>query len=211
MLQHKTLERRTAMRHIRILRTSSYKEDGMEESRFYRYFKSIIHLFQDCYWITDADLLEPYDELLDIMEQFEINNRDFYKENSYDEYKYDEYKDEYRLYDCQFIKKYGRFVRDDWNDLLCFKGELKRFREIVDVMTSMEEREYNRNEENPISPKDLLEVQDVFKDVEVLAYFYNVDAAYWGMMSNYHELIEIVIQNVNQMKGIEVKEVDVSI
>ena len=30
-------------------------------------------------------------------------------------------------------------------------------------------------------------------------------------MSNYHELIEIVIQNVNQMKGIEVKEVDVSI
>ena len=193
------------MRHIRILRTSSCKEDGTEESRFYRYFKSIIHLFQDCYWMTETDLLNLNTDFLDIIEQFEINDLDFYEENSYDEYK------EYRLYDCQFIKKYGCFVSDDWNNLLCFKGELKKFREIVDVMTSMEEREYNCKGENTISPQDLIEMQDFFKDVELLAYIYNVDGAYWGMMSNYHELIEIVIQNVNQMKGIEVKEVDVSI
>lgn len=109
------------------------------------------------------------------------------------------------------MKNYSRLANDDWGDLLCFKGNPTKFREMVDSMTSMGLREYNWNWENPISPKDLLEMQDVFKDVELLAYIYNVDGAYWGMMSNYHELIEIVIQNVNQMKGIEVKEVDVSI
>lgn len=195
------------MRHIRIFRTSSYKEDGIKDSYFYRYFKPIINLFENCYWITVSDLLNPSSEFLDILEHYEINGHDFYDVNSCDEYN----EKDYRLYDGLFMKKYGRFVRDDWSDLLCFRGNPKRFREIVDVTASIELREYNRNEENPISPKDLLELQDVFKDVELLAYFYNFDGAYWGIMSSHHELIEIVIQNINQMKGIEVKEVDVSI
>ena len=195
------------MRHIRIVRTPNYKGDGTRDSYFSRYFKTIIDKFNDCHWITVSDVLSWSGELSDIQEQFEINGRDFYEENICDEYK----EKEYILYDCLFMKNYGRFVRDDWSDLLCFKGESKRFRAIVDVMASMELREYNCNWENIISPKDLLEIQGVFKDIDLLAYFYNVDAAYWGIMSSHHELIEEVIQNVSQMKGIEVKEVDVSL
>ncbi len=101
------------------------------------------------------------------------------------------------------IKIKGVEMGGDWSvDFVCTEIDKNNDMEVEFVLLSADGPEYLlRKGEN------LIEMQGIFKDVELLAYFYNVDAAYWGIMSNYHYLIEEVIQNVSQMKGIEVNEV----
>jgi hypothetical protein len=116
---------------MRILRLYHNEDLPKITSRFYSIFKNLIHKMDSSFWILTNDSFKlPIDWYPDSESDNGTELNEFYSAVI-------SKKDEYVLVDNSFMERYGVFIKDDWNELMCFYGDSRYFEKVVELMKDL--------------------------------------------------------------------------
>lgn len=107
-------------------------------------------------------------------------------------------KGEYVLVNNHFMKKYGVYVKDDWNELLCLYGVPAYFEKVLELMKIS----FSEDLVNLILNKRLV----TKLDFEFL--LSNWDSVYWEFITRKDEYYECLLDSIQNEKGIFIEEIN---
>lgn len=177
------------MRGFRIISACKQSHED-QESDFYIYFNSILHLLNDYYWVIPGSSfvlpLEWYADSEKFPEHPQL--KEFYGAHIQE-------TRNYRLCDNNFMQRFAPYVYDDWNEFYCFK-DISQAKEILEFLES---NDYYDGQKLTAFIKGKMDF-----------YFDNIDGACWEVFAK-NEAHLIIIDNIlNSLQDISVVECNIS-
>ena len=175
---------------MRIIRLYHNEDIPKSASRFYLFFKKLIFMMDNSFWILTNDSFKlPIDWYPDNESDITIELNEF-------DSAIISQKDEYILVDNSFMKKYGVYVKDDWNELMCFYGDCEYFEKVVELMRGSSADEL----------KDLILSKEVTSKLNFEVLLNNWDSVYWELITKKDEYYEELLASIHGEKGIIIEE-----
>ncbi len=150
-------------------------------SNFYMFFNDIINELNNCYWIINR-----YDSYY-YPPQNENDDEDLLGKDIID------YYGDYILVSNLSMKKIAPYIKDDGSTLICFKGEKREFKRILDTEDKL-------NLDIQTYPEQLKALNASLEKVQIKAYIYNYDAIEWGIICNNYKYIGMLEDNLKKIK-----------
>lgn len=177
--------------NMRILRLYHNEDIPKSTSKFYLYFEKLIFKAENSFWILTNDSFKlPIDWYPDSESDRKVELNEF-------DSAVISQKGEYILVDNSFMKRYGAFIRDDWNELMCFYGDSGYFEKVVELMkVSLAE--------NLI---DLILNKELTNELNFEVLLNNWDSVYWELITEKDEYYEDLLASIHGEKGIIIKEI----
>jgi len=177
--------------NMRIVRLYHNEDISKGTSKFYLYFKNLIFKVENSFWIltTGSFKLPIYwfpDSELDIKAELDEFESAIISKMG-----------EYMLVDNSFMKKYDKYVKDDWNELMCFYGDFAYFEKVLEHMKASSAEDLislvlNKEEKGEINFEFLLN---------------NWDSVYWEQLTEKDEYCKVLLASINGEKGIIIEEI----
>lgn len=176
---------------MRIIRLYNNEDIPKSTSKFYLYFKKLIFMVENSFWILTKDsFMLPIDWYPD-------NESDIKLElNEFDSAVISQ-KDEYILVDNGFMNKYGVYVKDDWNELMCFYGDSGYFEKIVELMKVSSSEDL----------ANLILNKEVTSEINFEFLLNNWDSVYWELITEKDDYYEALLTSINGENGIIIEEI----
>lgn len=175
---------------MRIVRLYHDEEIPKDTSKFYLYFKNLIFKVENSLWILNKDSFNlPIDWFPDSESDIKVELDEF-------ESSIIALKGEYMLVDNSFMKKYGGYVKDDWNELLCFYGDSVYFEEVVELKETSSADDL----------KNLILNKEVNSEMNFEFLMNNWDSVYWELITQKDEYYEDLLASIDEQKGIIIEE-----
>ncbi len=176
---------------MRILRLYHNEDIPKSTSRFYLYFKNLIFKAENSFWIlTNDSFTLPIDWYPDSESDIKVELDEF-------DSAVISQKGEYILVDNSFMKKYGVYVKDDWNELMCFYGDSGYFEKVVELMkVSSAEGLIN-----------LILNKEVTSELNFEVLLNNWDSVYWELITEKDEYYEDLLASIQGEKGVIIEEI----
>ncbi|MHC1684233.1 MAG: hypothetical protein AB6733_14960 [Clostridiaceae bacterium] len=163
------------------------------KSTFYYFFYKLIEKCNASLWITCEDSFYiPYGRMDDKTEA--IVDKEFNEGIIFD-------RDGNMLVNNEFMLKFAQFIRNDWNRLICYTGDLDCFHKIVD------EIEYNQKKYPEGIISFVLQGNQI-DGFELKFVLENFDTFYWDLFSLNNEYIDKVKGYLGNDKDIVMKEME---
>ncbi len=176
--------------NLRILRLYNTEDIPKTTSKFYEYFKHLINSVENSFWITTNDsFCVPIDWYPDSESEPQEELDEFYSSII-------DQKNNYMLVDNRFMKKYGVYVRDDWNELMCFYGDLSCFQKLVQFLDATHG-----------ALVDMILDKEVSKGLKFEFLLHNWDAMYWELITEKDVYCEQLSVSIQGNKGIMIEEI----
>ncbi len=106
-------------------------------------------------------------------------------------------KDEYVLVDNSFMERYGVFIKDDWNELMCFYGDSRYFEKVVELMKDLSVEDL----------KNLILNKEATSEFNFEVLLSNWDSIYWELMTENDVYYEDLLASIQDNGGIIFEEI----
>jgi len=111
-------------------------------------------------------------------------------------------KDENILVQSGFLKKFGKYLRNDWNELVFVNTGKQYLDEISDAM--MNDTWYCNDEGQPYW---IYDADKIKKEWDIQCIIYNWDGAFWELVDCQQRFCEVVEKSVSKLKDIRVERI----
>jgi len=176
---------------MRILRIYHNEDLPKSTSRFYLIFKNLIHKMENGFWILTNDAFKlPIDWYPDSESDYKTELNEFYSAVI-------SKKGDYVLVDNSFMERYGVFIKDDWNELMCFYGDSEYYEKVIELMEASSAEDLKKL----ILNKEVAE----YLNYEVL--LSNWDSIYWELITEKDVYYEDLLASMQYAKGITFEEI----
>ena len=177
--------------NMRILRL--YYNDYLQKStsKFYLIFKNLINKMDNSFWILTNDAFKlPIDWYPDSESDNGTELNEFYSAVI-------SKKAEYVLVDNGFIERYGVYIKDDWNELMCFYGDSRYFEKVVELMNALSAEDL----------KNLVLNKEAKSDFNFEFLLSNWDSIYWELITERDVYYEDLLASIQDNEGINFEEI----
>lgn len=161
-------------------------------SKFSIYFNKILEDLSDCLWVI------PRDGICLPIEWYWDNGNEAWEISEYEKSIIESHDDNI-LVDNSFMSIYSKYIRDDWNELVCFKGNRGYSKQISEFISNYRLEQIMEKEINIESV--------IYKEWDLKLIIYNWDSVFWEIIDCVNEYYQNIEENLKVIPDVSVERI----